>query len=83
MEQLSIFARNLTTDKTVCDKLISLTDGYQDGKTTYNNGTPWEGPNSNDFTHSLLHAVGLAVPWYWNDLNMIAPGWSNISVPFK
>jgi hypothetical protein len=42
--------------------------------------TELSGPNSNSLTHSLLNAVGLAVPVELS--NFFYPGWDNTSVPF-
>jgi hypothetical protein len=43
--------------------------------------TEISGPNSNSFTHSLLNAIGLAVPGGLLS-NFFYPGWDNPSVPF-
>lgn len=66
----------------VCDRLVAMVHGFTNNAITYNNSWPWDGPNSNSFTHSLLNANGLSVAggglsnfWY--------PGWSNTSVPFN
>jgi RHS repeat-associated protein len=70
----------LETDS-LCDKLIKLVDnGFANNTITYNNSWPWDGPNSNSFTHSLLDTVGLSV--YGGLSNFLYPGWSNTSVPF-
>jgi len=64
----------------ICYKLISLVVGFVNNKITYNNNNPFNGPNSNSFTHSLLNAVGMSVEGGLSNIKY--PGWSNTSVPF-
>jgi hypothetical protein len=77
------FTRSLTTTTAICDTLVSFVSNYKKNSITYNNSSPFAGPNSNSFTHSLLNSAGLTVPWYWGDLYALAPGWNYTSVPFK
>jgi RHS repeat-associated protein len=69
--------------ESICKTINMEYNGYGNLKIGYNSMGPavWAGPNSNSFTHSLLHSVDLNLSWA-QDLRMsiFAPGWDETSI---